>query len=222
MIPISRLVAVSLSPASSVLSRTLARTGRVLRLETARLTTDRPRARFSCMTESFTSGSLHTRRRVGPRVAAGRPAVGSPRAGPAVRDRAWSGRGYLPSIFSSRHHRSNGVDSVDGHARRRRTSGGGRPSADPVDGSGRDRGRPADGPWTSRRAAPAGPRGSRLGSSTRPAADPGRRSPRMSTHGSGFSTDFALLSTDAGSGAAVAMRPACVRARRRAEPAQSA
>jgi DNA polymerase-3 subunit beta len=30
----------------------------VLRLETARLTIDRPRARFSCMTESFTSGSL--------------------------------------------------------------------------------------------------------------------------------------------------------------------
>src|SRR4029077_7712647 len=57
--PISRLVAVSLSPASSVLSRTLARTGSVLRFETARLTTDRPRARFSCMTESFTSASLH-------------------------------------------------------------------------------------------------------------------------------------------------------------------
>src|SRR4029078_6849237 len=56
--PISRLVAVSLSPASSVLSRTLARTGRVLRLETARLTTDRPRARVSCMDESLTSGSL--------------------------------------------------------------------------------------------------------------------------------------------------------------------
>src|SRR6187455_3203534 len=57
--PISRLVAVSFRPASSVLSRTLARTGSVLRLDTARLTTDRPRARFSCMTESFTSGSLH-------------------------------------------------------------------------------------------------------------------------------------------------------------------
>src|SRR3990170_6526988 len=52
--PISRLVAVSFSPASSVLSRTLARTGSVLRLETARVTTDRPRARFSCMTESLT------------------------------------------------------------------------------------------------------------------------------------------------------------------------
>ena len=42
-------------PPSSVLRRTLASTGRVLLLETARLTTPRPRARFSCMTESFTS-----------------------------------------------------------------------------------------------------------------------------------------------------------------------
>jgi hypothetical protein len=58
VIPISRLVAVSLRPASSVRSRTLASTGRVLRLETARETTDRPRARFSCMTESFTGGGL--------------------------------------------------------------------------------------------------------------------------------------------------------------------
>src|SRR6186997_233624 len=54
--PISRLVAVSLRPASSVRSRTLASTGRELRLLTARLTVDRPRARFSCITESFTSG----------------------------------------------------------------------------------------------------------------------------------------------------------------------
>src|SRR5882672_3673578 len=55
--PISRFVAVSFSPASSVLSRTLVRTGNE-RFETARLTTDRPRARFSCMTDSFTLGSL--------------------------------------------------------------------------------------------------------------------------------------------------------------------
>ena len=54
VIPISRFVAVSLRPASSVLSRTFASTGSVLRVETARLTTDRPRARFSCITESFT------------------------------------------------------------------------------------------------------------------------------------------------------------------------
>ena len=54
--PISRFVAVSLRPASSVRRRTFASTGRVLRLETARDTTDRPRARFSCMTESFTCG----------------------------------------------------------------------------------------------------------------------------------------------------------------------
>src|SRR5439155_17350506 len=59
--PISRFVVVSRRPPSSVLSRTLARTGRVLRLETARLTTARPRARFSCMTESFTSGPLQER-----------------------------------------------------------------------------------------------------------------------------------------------------------------
>src|SRR6266576_6620443 len=69
--PISRFVAVSLRPASSVLSRTLARTGSVLRLDTARLTTDRPRARFSCMTESFTLGSLHAASMVGPHRAAG-------------------------------------------------------------------------------------------------------------------------------------------------------
>src|SRR6476469_839665 len=55
--PISRLVAVSFRPPSSVFRRTFVRTGRE-RFETARLTTDRPRARFSCMTDSFTSGSL--------------------------------------------------------------------------------------------------------------------------------------------------------------------
>ena len=65
VMPISRLVAVSLSPASSVRSSTLASTGRELRLLTARLTTDRPRARFSCITESFTSGLPAPRYRVG-------------------------------------------------------------------------------------------------------------------------------------------------------------
>src|SRR5262245_38927604 len=64
--PISRLVAVSLRPASSVRSRTLASTGRVLRLEPALDTTDRPRARSSCMTESFTSGCLQFGLAVGP------------------------------------------------------------------------------------------------------------------------------------------------------------
>ena len=54
VMPISRLVAVSLRPASSVLRRTLLSTGSVLREETARETTDSPRARFSCITESFT------------------------------------------------------------------------------------------------------------------------------------------------------------------------
>ena len=37
-------------------------------LDTARLTTDRPRARFSCMTDSFTSASLHFRRIRHPRL----------------------------------------------------------------------------------------------------------------------------------------------------------
>src|SRR5687768_6718498 len=59
VIPISRLVAVSLRPASSVRNRTFASTGSVLRLLTARLTVCSPRARFSCIRESFTSlGSL--------------------------------------------------------------------------------------------------------------------------------------------------------------------
>ena len=47
------------------------------------------------------------------------------------------GRGYLPSIFSSRHHRSHGVEPVDGHARAR--------SIGPVDGR-RGRGGRASGP----------------------------------------------------------------------------
>jgi hypothetical protein len=53
LIPISRLVAVSFRPPSCVLSSTLASTGNVARLLTARLTTPSPRARFSCMTETF-------------------------------------------------------------------------------------------------------------------------------------------------------------------------
>src|SRR5262245_37721493 len=97
--PISRFVAVSLRPASSVLSRTLARTGRVVRLEAARPPTDRPRARFSCMTESLTSGSLHllgTRGWAGSLLGDGR--VGAEawvRGGRPVGVR----RGYLPSFL---------------------------------------------------------------------------------------------------------------------------
>ena len=106
--PISRLVAVSLSPASSVLSRTLASTGSVLRLETARLTTDRPRARFSCMTESLTSGSLQLGRVRA--VAAARVPVGSSAMGRGCPEPVSVGRGYLLSIFSLRHHRHNAVD----------------------------------------------------------------------------------------------------------------
>ena len=53
LIPISRLVAVSLSPAFSVLRSTFASTGSVARLLTARLTVLSPRARFSCITEMF-------------------------------------------------------------------------------------------------------------------------------------------------------------------------
>src|SRR6266511_5564453 len=102
--PISRLVAVNLSPASSVRRRTLARTGSVLRVETARLATDRPRARFSCMTESFTSflqtGPLRARALLAdwpPGVAQSRRADGS----------------LIQPIFSSHHHRHHGVDGGD-------------------------------------------------------------------------------------------------------------
>src|SRR3990170_3250542 len=63
-------------PAASVRSRTLARTGSVLRELTARLTTWRPRARFSCITDSFTVDGL-------PRAGA-RLAPSCPRVGPAV------------------------------------------------------------------------------------------------------------------------------------------
>src|SRR3954469_16366193 len=105
--PISRFVAVSFRPASSVLRRTLARTGSVEGVETARLTTDRPRARFSCMTESFTSGTPAQRGSPLGRVAA-RSAVRSIAARGSV-----SLCSYLPPIFSPRHHRRNGVDDVD-------------------------------------------------------------------------------------------------------------
>src|SRR6478672_4538532 len=99
--PISRLVAVSLSPASSVLSRTLARTGRVLRFETARLTTDRPRARFSCMTESFTLGSLQFVGSGRGSAGSGRSAFGLPLVRSALGDRAGS---VVVGIFSLSSH----------------------------------------------------------------------------------------------------------------------
>ncbi len=60
LIPISRLVAVSFSPEFSVLRSTLASTGSVARLLTARLTVWSPRARFSCITETFIWTSLHS------------------------------------------------------------------------------------------------------------------------------------------------------------------
>ena len=112
--PISRFVVVRRRPPSSVLRRTFASTGSVLLLETARLTTPRPRARFSCMTESFTSGPLHGRGQSrGSRskgcVAQGSRALAKPRQSYV----------YLPSFFYVRHHHHHGVDSVDGHARRR-------------------------------------------------------------------------------------------------------
>src|SRR4051812_29059223 len=94
--PISRFVAVSLSPASSVRSRTLASTGSVLRLETALETTDRPRARFSCITESFTSGCLQVGR------AAWRWPVDL--------------RGKSGTYLDIHHHRHKGVDTGDGRA----------------------------------------------------------------------------------------------------------
>jgi hypothetical protein len=70
-------------------SRTLASTGSVLRLrDRARLTTDRPRARFSCMTESFTSCVTPLARARGAR-------------GPAVRIAAWASvGGWIFSLSS--------------------------------------------------------------------------------------------------------------------------
>src|SRR6478752_9575904 len=113
--PISRFVAVSLRPASSVRRRTFASTGRVLRLETARDTTDRPRARFSCMTESFTCG---VSRGLPERMGVDRSVVEDPGdptrttfRGQVVYRVEW-----LVSIFSFHHHRHIAVDVVDGHA----------------------------------------------------------------------------------------------------------
>ena len=87
----------------------MASTGRVLRLETARETTERPRARFSCMTESFTSGCLQQLR--GGRAAACRRRPGVPAIGRLARGgiRGWNDR----PIFSFRHHRHLAVDTVD-------------------------------------------------------------------------------------------------------------
>jgi hypothetical protein len=82
VIPISRFVAVSFRPASSVLSRTFVRTGSD-RFETARLTTDRPRARFSCMTESFT-WAYSSSRRAAPSALDPLLALRSPRRSPAT------------------------------------------------------------------------------------------------------------------------------------------
>src|SRR5690242_6789378 len=112
MSPISRLVVVRRRPPSSVLSRTLARTGSVLRLETARLTTARPRARFSCMTESFTSGPLQGRGGSRRFVREGCAAQG-----PGSREVASVWCAYLPRFSWVRHHRHNDVERVDGRAR---------------------------------------------------------------------------------------------------------
>src|SRR5262245_1240831 len=107
MSPISRFVVVRRRPPSSVLSRTLARTGRVLRLETARLAAPRPRARFSCMTESFTSGPLQER-------GGSRKVVreGCAAQAPGPREVASYRCAYLPRFFSLRHHHHHAVDRV--------------------------------------------------------------------------------------------------------------
>ena len=195
MIPISRLVAVSLSPASSVLSRTLARTGSVLRFDTARLTTDRPRARFSCMTESFTSGSLHVAwadRRRGSAGSCGRRS-GSAEASGRPGDRAWS---VVVGIFSLSSHPVITVVMV---------WNGGPPRSAPHGSDVDDRRRPVDG--TERRSVAA-----RRTDGGRPGGRPTRR-PEMApdrprrAHGDPaeraadvhrrpwFSTDSARLST---------------------------
>ena len=79
----------------------MASTGSVLRLETARETTERPRARFSCITESFTSGCPQVQAR-GEGSLADRALAGSRRE--SLVDRP---------IFSFRHHRHIAVDTVD-------------------------------------------------------------------------------------------------------------
>ncbi len=102
VIPISRFVAVSFRPASSVRRSTLASTGRVLRLDTAWLTTERPRARFSWMTDRFTDVSLRVRGQEGPVGGRGRaPPVGS---------------SWMSSSHEPHRHIHHGVDGVDGRA----------------------------------------------------------------------------------------------------------
>ena len=88
--------------------------GQVLLLETARLTTARPRARFSCITESFTSGHSkggRVKAMTGARRGLGCVAQGS--RVPRSRLRSLC----VSSLFTKvRHHRHNGVEPVDGHA----------------------------------------------------------------------------------------------------------
>ena len=58
VMPSSRLVAERRKRPSSVATNTLASTGRVLRVDTARETMLRPWARFSCRTDTFIVGTL--------------------------------------------------------------------------------------------------------------------------------------------------------------------
>ena len=175
VIPISRFVAVSLRPASSVLRRTLARTGRVLRDETARLATARPRARFSCMTDSFTWA---------PPDDSGRRWVARPgRAG--LRRSGWVV--IVLSIFSPHHRHHQAVDRGDGAVAAVRASGpwtrprrGGRPWRRWADGRvDRRWSDPADAPVAARIGARTVHRGSAPVDPTRP-----RR--RLSTPGGVF------------------------------------
>src|SRR3990170_2574306 len=62
VIPISRLVAERRRRPPSVASRILLSTGSVLRREAARLTTPRPRARFSCRQETFIAADSSERK----------------------------------------------------------------------------------------------------------------------------------------------------------------
>ena len=122
-------------------------------------------------------------RRVGPRVRGLGSGwrSGCRGAGPSAGSRRVGSSGYLPSIFSSRHHRSNGVDTVDGHARRRWWTGG-RPMrhGGRLTGAVRSTGRPVDDP-----AGPVTDRGDRPPASTEPGGS-GRTRPWMSTTGQGF------------------------------------
>ena len=134
----------SLSPASSVRMSTLPRTGSVLRDDTARLTTDRPRARFSCITETFTSGSLQGQ-------------DGSPGAHPGRSTRhrlgAWPGAPAPRVVWwvTHRYLRTSSSPSCGGRRGRRRVAAHG-PVVDRrgpvVDGRAPRWGGPADGRWT--------------------------------------------------------------------------